>query len=208
VDPVLRGASWSRLERGEKKKPLLGFYGGSWAWRTQPAGRGMCAQKADCLRICAAGPILLTGPEGIGTGVVTPERDSEAANSAGSTLVGGTDDEWDPQDALRLCNACFNRCSGQPCCLHHRSRELIRQLPLASMSRLWARAAREHDLQAQEALAWANATAGGPGHPGIVKGLNHKSWRPRGACAVLGASVPRRPTLANSSSCGSGTGVA
>lgn len=65
TDPQEGAASWARL------KGLVRELGLDDAAR--PAGvvlRG----KADCLRICAGGPILLIWPEGIWYGGVTPER--------------------------------------------------------------------------------------------------------------------------------------
>jgi (2Fe-2S) ferredoxin len=57
--------SWDRLKRLVRE---LGLEDPSRAegvvWRT----------KADCLRICGGGPILLIWPEGITYGGVTPER--------------------------------------------------------------------------------------------------------------------------------------
>ena len=64
-DPALGQASWDTLKRLVRELGLedparpQGV-----VWRT----------KADCLRVCAEGPILLIWPEGITYGAVTPER--------------------------------------------------------------------------------------------------------------------------------------
>ena len=64
-DPALGAASWDRLKRLVRDLGL-----------EDPArSEGIVLRsKADCLRICADGPILLIWPEGIIYGGVTPER--------------------------------------------------------------------------------------------------------------------------------------
>jgi len=64
-DPQVGAASWAILKRLVRELGLddPGRTGGV-VWRT----------KADCLRICGGGPILLIWPEGITYGGVTPER--------------------------------------------------------------------------------------------------------------------------------------
>ncbi len=64
-DPAVGAATWGRL------KSLLRDLGlenperaAGVVWRT----------KADCLRVCANGPVLLVWPDGITYGGVTPER--------------------------------------------------------------------------------------------------------------------------------------
>ena len=64
-DPAVGLASWNALKRLVRDLGLedparpQGV-----VWRT----------KADCLRVCAEGPILLIWPDGITYGAVTPER--------------------------------------------------------------------------------------------------------------------------------------
>ena len=64
-DPAVGAATWERLKSLlrqldlEKPDRSAGV-----VWRT----------KADCLRVCANGPILLVWPDGITYGGVTPER--------------------------------------------------------------------------------------------------------------------------------------
>ena len=64
-DPTMGQASWVTLKRLVRELGLedparpQGV-----VWRT----------KADCLRVCAEGPILLIWPDGITYGAVTPER--------------------------------------------------------------------------------------------------------------------------------------
>jgi (2Fe-2S) ferredoxin len=48
--------------------------------------------KADCLRICAGGPILLIWPEGIWYGGVTPERIERIVTE--HLIKGRTIDAW------------------------------------------------------------------------------------------------------------------
>ena len=64
-DPQVGGASWATLKRLVRELGLEdpGRTGGV-VWRT----------KADCLRICGGGPILLIWPDGITYGGVTSER--------------------------------------------------------------------------------------------------------------------------------------
>ena len=64
-DPALGAASWNTLKRLVRELGL-----------EDPArAEGIVLRtKADCLRICAGGPILLIWPEGLVYGGVTPER--------------------------------------------------------------------------------------------------------------------------------------
>jgi (2Fe-2S) ferredoxin len=64
-DPAVGLASWERLKALVRELEL-----------EKPGRPGgiVLRNKADCLRICASGPILLIWPEGIVYGGVTPER--------------------------------------------------------------------------------------------------------------------------------------
>ena len=64
-DPTVGQASWDALKRLVRELGL-----------EDPARPGgiVLRSKADCLRICAEGPILLIWPEGVVYGGVTPER--------------------------------------------------------------------------------------------------------------------------------------
>ena len=64
-DPELGVASWNRLKQLVRELGL--------EVPARPQGI-VLRTKADCLRICAEGPILLIWPEGIVYGGVTPER--------------------------------------------------------------------------------------------------------------------------------------
>ncbi|KEF41559.1 MAG: ferredoxin [Cyanobium sp. CACIAM 14] len=64
-DPAVGAASWSRL------KELVRDLGLEDPLRP---GGVVLRTKADCLRVCADGPILLVWPEGITYGGITPER--------------------------------------------------------------------------------------------------------------------------------------
>ena len=63
--PEVGIASWEALKRGVRELGLED--------PTRPEGI-VLRSKADCLRICAEGPVLLIWPEGIVYGGVTPER--------------------------------------------------------------------------------------------------------------------------------------
>ena len=64
-DPAIGAASWEALKRLVRELGL-----------EDPArAEGIVLRtKADCLRICAEGPILLIWPEGVVYGGVSPER--------------------------------------------------------------------------------------------------------------------------------------
>lgn len=64
-DPAVGAASWDTLKRLVREWGL-----------EDPQRRGgiVLRTKADCLRICAEGPVLLVWPEGIVYGGATPER--------------------------------------------------------------------------------------------------------------------------------------
>jgi (2Fe-2S) ferredoxin len=64
-DPAVGAASWNRL------KTLIRELGLEEPGRAEGV---VLRTKADCLRVCAGGPILLIWPEGITYGGVTPER--------------------------------------------------------------------------------------------------------------------------------------
>jgi (2Fe-2S) ferredoxin len=64
-DPAVGAASWDALKRLVRELGL-----------EDPARPGgiVLRSKADCLRICTEGPVLLIWPDGIVYGGVTPER--------------------------------------------------------------------------------------------------------------------------------------
>ena len=64
-DPAIGAASWTTLKRLIRELGLED--------PNRPEGL-VLRTKADCLRICSEGPILLMWPEGIVYGLVTPER--------------------------------------------------------------------------------------------------------------------------------------
>ncbi|MEX0588559.1 MAG: (2Fe-2S) ferredoxin domain-containing protein [Cyanobium sp.] len=64
-DPAIGAASWHTLKQLVRELGLED--------PARPSGI-VLRTKADCLRICAQGPILLIWPEGIVYGGVTPER--------------------------------------------------------------------------------------------------------------------------------------
>ena len=64
-DPSLGLASWETLKRLVRELGLE---------KNDRPGGVVLRTKADCLRICAAGPVLLIWPEGIVYGGVTAER--------------------------------------------------------------------------------------------------------------------------------------
>ena len=64
-DPAIGAASWATLKHLVRELGL-----------EDPARPGgiVLRTKADCLRVCAEGPVLLIWPEGVVYGGVTPER--------------------------------------------------------------------------------------------------------------------------------------
>ena len=64
-DPSIGAASWEALKRGVRALDL-----------ENPQRREgiVLRSKADCLRVCEQGPVLLIWPDGIWYGGVTPER--------------------------------------------------------------------------------------------------------------------------------------
>jgi len=77
-DPQQGAASWETLKRLVRERGLedLGRPGGV-----------VLRSKADCLRICANGPVLLIWPDGIVYGGVSPER---LARIVDEHVIGGT----------------------------------------------------------------------------------------------------------------------
>ena len=64
-DPALGAASWDTLKRLVR----------DWGLEDPARAAGIVLRtKADCLRLCAEGPVLLIWPEGCVYGGVTPER--------------------------------------------------------------------------------------------------------------------------------------
>ncbi len=64
-DPAIGAASWDTLKRLVREWGLED--------PTRPEGI-VLRTKADCLRICSGGPVLLIWPEGVVYGEVSPER--------------------------------------------------------------------------------------------------------------------------------------
>jgi (2Fe-2S) ferredoxin len=64
-DPTVGAASWDTLKRLVRELELE---------NPERAGGIVLRSKADCLRICGDGPVLLIWPDGIVYGGVTPER--------------------------------------------------------------------------------------------------------------------------------------
>jgi len=64
-DPALGAASWEALKLGVRELAL--------EKPDRPEGV-VLRSKADCLRVCDHGPVLLIWPDGIWYGGVTPER--------------------------------------------------------------------------------------------------------------------------------------
>ena len=64
-DPAIGQASWDTLKRLVRE----------WGLEDPARPQGIVLRtKADCLRICTEGPVLLIWPEGIVYGGVSPER--------------------------------------------------------------------------------------------------------------------------------------
>jgi (2Fe-2S) ferredoxin len=64
-DPAVGAGSWHRLKTLVRELGLED--------PARPEGV-VLRTKADCLRVCSGGPVLLLWPEGITYGAVTPER--------------------------------------------------------------------------------------------------------------------------------------
>jgi len=82
-DPALGAASWDRLKTLVRELGL--------DKPDRPEGI-VLRTKADCLRICGDGPILLIWPEGILYGGVTPERIERIVHD--HVMGGATIEEW------------------------------------------------------------------------------------------------------------------
>jgi (2Fe-2S) ferredoxin len=83
-DPQIGAASWDTLKRLVRERGLEDP-------ATRPGGI-VLRSKADCLRICAQGPVLLIWPDGLVYGGVTPER---IARIIDEHVIGGTPiDAW------------------------------------------------------------------------------------------------------------------
>jgi len=83
-DPAAGAASWDTLKRLVREWGL-----------EDPARRPegiVLRTKADCLRICSGGPVLLIWPEGVVYGEVSPERIERILREH---VIGGTPiEEW------------------------------------------------------------------------------------------------------------------
>ena len=77
-DPEIGAASWDTLKRLVRERGLED--------PSRPGGI-VLRSKADCLRICAQGPVLLIWPDGLVYGGVTPER---VARILDEHVIGGT----------------------------------------------------------------------------------------------------------------------
>ena len=82
-DPAVGIASWEALKRGVRE---LGLEDPS-----RPEGI-VLRTKADCLRICAEGPVLLIWPEGIVYGGVTAARIERILRE--HVISGSSIEEW------------------------------------------------------------------------------------------------------------------
>ena len=82
-DPQVGAASWDALKRLVRERGLED--------PDRPSGI-VLRSKADCLRICTQGPVLLIWPDGLVYGGVTPER---IARIIDEHVIGGTPiDAW------------------------------------------------------------------------------------------------------------------
>ena len=82
-DPALGAASWETLKRLVRELGLEDL--------TRPEGI-VLRSKADCLRICTQGPVLLIWPDGLVYGDVTPERLTRIVHEH---VIGGQPiDDW------------------------------------------------------------------------------------------------------------------
>jgi (2Fe-2S) ferredoxin len=82
-DPAVGAATWERLKALVREHGLED--------PVRPEGI-VLRTKADCLRICAGGPILLIWPEGVWYGGVTPERIERIVTE--HLIEGRTIDAW------------------------------------------------------------------------------------------------------------------
>jgi (2Fe-2S) ferredoxin len=82
-DPALGAASWDTLKRRVRELGLED--------PARPQGI-VLRSKADCLRICAEGPVLLIWPDGVVYGGITPQRVERVLQQH---IVGGsTIEQW------------------------------------------------------------------------------------------------------------------
>jgi (2Fe-2S) ferredoxin len=82
-DPAVGATSWDTLKRLVRELELE---------HPERPGGIVLRSKADCLRICGDGPVLLIWPEGIVYGGVTPERIEAILRTH---VIGGTPiDAW------------------------------------------------------------------------------------------------------------------
>jgi (2Fe-2S) ferredoxin len=82
-DPELGAATWARLKQLVRELGLED--------PVRPQGL-VLRTKADCLRVCAGGPILLIWPEGITYGSVSPDRIERIVREH---VIGGTPiEDW------------------------------------------------------------------------------------------------------------------
>jgi (2Fe-2S) ferredoxin len=82
-DPALGAASWDALKRLVRELGLED--------PARPQGI-VLRSKADCLRICAEGPVLLIWPDGVVYGGITPQRVERVLQQH---IVGGsTIEQW------------------------------------------------------------------------------------------------------------------
>ena len=92
-DPEIGAASWDALKKGVK---LLGL-------EAPERQSGIVLRtKADCLRICEKGPILLIWPDGCWYGGVTPERIHRILQD--HVIEGSPIEEWLIQRSTMDCN--------------------------------------------------------------------------------------------------------
>jgi Ferredoxin len=82
-DPALGAASWDALKRLVRELGLED--------PARPEGI-VLRSKADCLRICAEGPVLLIWPDGVVYGGVTPQRVERVLRE--HILGGSTIEQW------------------------------------------------------------------------------------------------------------------
>jgi (2Fe-2S) ferredoxin len=90
-DPAIGAASWDTLKRLVRELGLEDpARPGGVVWRS----------KADCLRVCREGPVLLIWPDGVIYGGVTPERIERIVREH---VIGGV-----PVQAWMLERVCLN----------------------------------------------------------------------------------------------------
>ena len=92
-DPDVGAASWDALKKGVK---ALGLEA------AERQSGIVLRTKADCLRICAKGPILLIWPDGCWYGAVTPDRINRILQD--HVIQGTPIEEWLIQRSTMDCN--------------------------------------------------------------------------------------------------------